>query len=233
MARSEIAALLLLAACKSAPQQELPPPPASVSAPLAAAVSAAPSASPAPVVSAAPEDPFFGPRRLPGTRGRETVREAGGVLLGVPAGWETTSVYDAYDVATPKKGDLQQAGAYYLALGGKVGARGDMPDPKELARLAYILRMVKTTWDPPYEARVSPRGYRGQIARGRGVGLSAAEGEKEAFAAVVEIPTRKSIIFLGAWMTSHPEHEASLIDMLRMLEPCEFKPAKGCVPVAP
>jgi hypothetical protein len=177
-------------------------------------------------------DPFFGPTRLPGTRPRETVRDAGGMLLGVPVDWVTNSVYDAYDLATPKVGGLQQAGAYYMALDEKVGAPGKL-DLEVLPKRAYALRITKTSWDPPFEARVGARGYHGQIVRGRGLGLSAAEGEKEAFAAVVQIPTRKPILFIAAWVKSRPEYEESLVDMLRALAPCEFKPARGCVAVAP
>lgn len=217
-----------LASCKAAPPPDLPPPHPGASA----LATTAPSASAAPVASAAAVDPFFGPTQLPGTRPRETVRDAGGVLLGVPEGWVTYSVYDAYDMAVPKLGELQQAGAYYMALDEKVGAAGKL-DLAELSKRVYALHVTKPSWDAPFEARVGVRGYHGQIVRGRGVGLSAAEGEKEAFAAVVQIPTRKPILFLAAWAKAHPEHEQRLVDMLRALAPCEFKPAKGCLAIAP
>ena len=50
---------------------------------------------------------------------------------------------------------------------------------------------------------------------------------------MVQIPTRKPILFIAAWARSHPEHGQSLVDMLRALAPCELKPAKGCVAIAP
>ncbi|WP_156338533.1 hypothetical protein [Chondromyces crocatus] len=250
--------LLLLAACNPTSSHDAPgasvgvaPSTSGVSAGASSAAvgassaavgasSAAPGASVAPSDSAGPggagtmEDVarFFGPTRLPGTRTKDTVRGAGGLLIGIPEGWVTENVYDEFDIARPKNPIDRSASALYNVAPMKAGAPFAL-DLRAVAELSAILRIKDTTWDPPVEVRVGPQGYRGLVSRGRGLGLARSEGEKEALAALVEVPTRKPAIFIGAWMKAHPEREEALIDMLRALAPCEFKPNKGCVKVEP
>lgn len=239
---------LLTAACRGDQASPTNTSPGSATAPVSAApprsaATAASAAAPASAPAAASASAsagsgasadsalFLGPPRLPGTARSDTVKGAGGLLIGVPKGWKAEDVYDVYTVSSFDVNGNNHAMAYYLSGGGLVPA-GAPPATKELERLAYILRTVKTTWDTAAtEVRVSPAALVGRLVRGHGQSLSPSEGAKDLFAIEVDVPTRKTFVFMGSWQTRFPEHEDQLRDMLRALQPCDFKAGKGCVPV--
>ena len=214
---------LLLGGCR----QGSPPAP---DATLASSGRTPPSAAPVRTAASRVEEPFFGPPRLPGTRSGDTVKQAGGLLIGLPEGWVVETRSDAHDLASYTLGGLVRASACYQVGQGLLPA-GKTPDARRLQEMATALRLVNATWEAPSEVRVGPQGYAARLVRGSGPGVTEAEGTRKAFAIEIDVPTRRTLLFMGAWMDRFPLHEEQMLDMLRGLQPCVVRSGHGCTPI--
>ena len=227
------------AGCAAAAVPATPPPIAAATVTVTATATATPT--PTPTAAPTPPSPFLGPPR-PKTRMGDTVGGAGcltphptpcSVLIGVPEGWTTENVYSAYDVAYPKGafqvGHPSVMGYYHVASG--TAASGTDLEPASLKTLEVTMYLVDVRWDAPVEVAVGEQGLHGRMALGHGTSAFKSEGERDAFAVVVDVPARKSVFLLGTWLASKPEDAELLRDMVRVLAPCEFKPNQGCVRV--
>jgi hypothetical protein len=172
------------------------------------------------------DSPFSG---LPsaGTRRSETVNGAGGLYAGLPRGWSTQDVYNAYLLAMGKQA---RAMVYLVTI--------DSLEPDNLdgtaGAAAYRNHTKGLTWDGDWtDVTVGPSAYRARMRRGHGVSIDGRDQRRAAVAVGVEVPSRKLVFLLGSWDEPAPEAEAQFADVVRGIGRCVHKPKRGCVAVEP
>lgn len=169
---------------------------------------------------------FEGPPS-PGTLISDTVTGAGGVYAGLAQGWETSDVYNAYLIASSKKG---RAMAYLVMM-----EKLETDKLDGLAKdAAYPIFLKDIEWAGPWvDAAVGPSAYKAHVRRGSGGSTVDPSGRRAAVAVAVEIPSRKPVFILGSWNEPDDGVEKEFVDLVRGLGRCVHKPQKGCVPVEP
>lgn len=190
----------------------------------------------------AAEDPIFaalkGRPQKADTKPSETVRDAGGVFLGLPAGWRTVDT----NVPAPGLGyTADHGGCLEFSPPEKTGERNyyyarlcavqmsELPAVSgrikaSLELYGFYMTFDKAKWAPWADGTVGD-GFKAKVTRG-------AHGNREGFAAHVEIPGRKSIFILGRWMND--EEKEAVFEIVRGLGTCTFSADKRkCTPDKP
>ena len=162
-----------------------------------------------------------------GTRRSETVTGAGGLYAGLPPGWETQDVYNAYLLAFTKEARAM----VYLVTTEKV-APADLEKASSAA--AYPIYLKDLVWDGEWlDTKVGQAGYSAKVRRGHGVSIHKKDQRRAAVAVGVEVPARKSVFILGSWDEPAPMIEAQFNDLVRGIGRCKHLPRRGCVAVEP
>lgn len=193
--------------------------------------------------AAAGEDPILaalkGRPQKADTQPSETVRDAGGVFVGLPKGWIT----DDTNKIDPTLGYGANLGGCLMFQPPKssAAARTDSharlcavtsPSLPELSGRAkaslelygFYLNIDKATWTPWVDGTVGD-GLKAKISRG-------SKGDKEAFAAHVEVPGKKSLLVVGRW--ANDEEKEAVFEIVRGIGSCTFSADKRkCSPDKP
>ncbi len=224
------------AACERAVDMAIPPP--SEDPTVATAVPDRSSTPAPPVVSnAAGRPPTDSPKPVdrfaqPPRTERRTLahilepKARVGVYLGLPDGWRNDD--PSYLLFFPwGRGPKPPARAVAMTL----SATGPT-----IAKRAQLLRrgcaptgLRDATWGPWRDAIIGRDRFVGSITLGAGHSLRGSEGPRSAMAVVVRVPGAPALGFIGSWATAEPQHEATIVDMLRALERCRIEVGRGCV----
>lgn len=240
-----LAALLFagVIGCKEEAPASAPPAASGAPGPAASGKAAgAPAGSPA--APAAPAlDPVFaalqGRPQKPDTKPSETVNSAGGVFVGLPAGWktdDTTQIDPTAGYAADLGGCLmfhppkntqaartdQHARLCAAAVDKLPALTGRTTTSLEM--YAYYLNVTKAKWEPWIDGTVGD-GLKAKLSKGT-------LGAAEVFAAYVEIPGKKGILVMGRW--KNDDEKEAVFEMVRGLGSCTFSADKRkCTPDKP
>ncbi|MCC6552380.1 MAG: hypothetical protein IT372_05075 [Polyangiaceae bacterium] len=236
--------LAVLMGCgdKPAPSPAAAPSTATAAA-TATAVAAATVSATASAAAAPAEDPIFaalkGKPQKDDTKPSETVRDGGGVFLGLPKGWTT---YDTNKIDPEFGYGANHGGCLELSPPKDTAAFRTDPHARlcavvldklpaatgrsvaSLEIYGYYLSFDTKEWTPWIDGTVGD-GLKAKLSRG------ALKG-KDAFAAYVDVPGRKSILVVGRW--ANDEEKEAVFEMVRGIGSCTFSADKRkCTPDKP
>lgn len=175
----------------------------------------------------------------PDTKPSETVRDAGGVFLGLPAGWTT----DDTNKIDPTLGYGANLGGCLMFRPSKNTAAGRTDQRPRLCAVtldalpplagrtaaslelySFYMSIDKVQWTPWTDGTVGD-GLKAKLSKGT-------YGSNEAFAAYVELSGKKNIFVMGRW--ANDEEKDQVFDVVRGLSTCTFTPDKRkCTPDKP
>ncbi len=175
----------------------------------------------------------------PGTKPSETIRDAGGVFMGLPSGW-TTDDTNKIDPTLGYGANLGGCVMFYPSKNttlGRTDTRARLcavmleTIPAMAGRTAaslelysFYMSMDKVEWTPWTDGTVGD-GFKAKLSKGT-------SGSKESFAAYVEVPGKKNIFVMGRWASE--EEKGQVLDIVRGLGTCTFTPDKRkCTPDKP
>jgi hypothetical protein len=189
------------------------------------------------------EDPIFaslkGLPQKPDTKPSETVRDAGGVFVGLPAGWKTSDT----NTIDPTLGYSAGLGGCLMFDPPKTSAAARTDSHPRLCAVqvntppalsgrttttlelyGFYLNFDKATWSPWADGTVGD-GLKAKLSKGT-------LGSKEAFAAFIEVPGKKSILIVARW--TNDEEKEAVFEMVRGVGSCTFSADKRkCTPDKP